>query len=88
MKSAQLLAAAGVTGKVATTAAQAEFLVSAVFDDVGAGPIAIDIETAPKPEYSEAQAVVRLTHTEAATMAVKSGSLFSSTGVGTVTMKI
>ena len=64
-KSAQLLAAAGVTVKVATTAAQAESLVSAVLDDAGTGPIGIDIETAPKPEYSEAQAEVLLTRTGA-----------------------
>ena len=64
-KSAQLLAAAGVTVKVATTAAQAESLVSAVLDDAGPGPIGIDIETAPKPEYSEAQAEVLLTRTGA-----------------------
>jgi DNA polymerase-1 len=51
-KSAQLLAATGVTVKVATTAAQADFLVSAVLDDAGAGPIGIDIETAPKPELN------------------------------------
>ena len=64
-KSAQLLAAAGVTVKVATTAAQAESLVSAVLADAGSGPIGIDIETAPKPEYSEAQAEVLLTRTGA-----------------------
>ena len=64
-KSAQLLAAAGVTVKVATTAAQAESLVSAVLDDAGTGPIGIDIETAPKPEYSEVQTKVCLTRTGA-----------------------
>ena len=64
-KSAQLLAAAGVTVKVATTAAQAESLVSAALDDAGTGPIGIDIETAPKPECSEAQVEVLLTRTGA-----------------------
>ena len=64
-KSAQLLAATGVTVKVATTVAQANFLVSAVLTDADAGPIGIDIETAPKPEYSEVQTKVSLTRTGA-----------------------
>jgi len=42
--------------------------VSAVIDDAGTGPIGIDIDTAPKPEYTEAQAEVRLTRTGAVTL--------------------
>ena len=58
-----LLRAAGVEVAVATTAREATALLDEVLTDAGDGPLGLDIETAPMPEYAEPRLAIKLTRT-------------------------
>ena len=63
--SSAILKAEGVVVAVATTESEAIELLAEMLTDAGDGPLGLDMETAPKPEYAEPRFAVKLTRTGA-----------------------